>query len=126
MSRVLPSKIRKKFNRTVFNESRLNLLDLVRTPEGAIGQYYGISIPRPRSQLGVPITYEIPLKLIVLLYKTCEENIGNKESKTLPEHFEYDGKLIPISYSINPGDVNYFPEKKVKNYSYTPFTTFRW
>ena len=67
MSRVLPSQVRKRFNRSDFNGSRLNLLDLVRTPERVIGEYYGISIPRPRSQSGVPITYEIPSKLTVLL-----------------------------------------------------------
>ena len=106
MSRILPSKIRKKFNRTDFNGNRLNLSDLVRTPEGTIGQYYGISIPRPRSQFGVPIKYGIPSKLIVLLYKTDEEeDVKGKTPRTLPECFDYNRKLIPISYSITSRDI---------------------
>jgi len=104
MSRVLPSQVRKKFNRTEFNGSRLNLLDLVRTSDGTIGQYYCVSVPRPRSQSGVPINHGIPSELVVLLYKTdCE--VSNREPRIFPVCFEYNGKLIPINYSMISKDI---------------------
>ncbi len=130
MSRILPSKIRKKFNRTEFSGSRLNLLDLVMTPEGTIGQYYGISIPIPRSQSNTTlITYEIPSKLVVLLYKI--DDIDNKESRTLPEYFDYNEKLIPITYlmtsrKITPKDDTDIVPVKISQESIKPVNVPSW
>ena len=72
MSEILASSIRKKFNRRY----DLSILDLVKTPDGKIGEFYGIS------------THNDSSKIIFLFYE-IEKDVKDREVKDIPETFEY-------------------------------------